>query len=44
MNKIKIVKGGITRTVNEKDTEKWATRGYKRAESVVAKPKPKPSK
>lgn len=40
MDKIKIVKDGITRTISEKDAAKWGERGYKRAEAVT-KPKPK---
>ncbi len=41
MNKIKIVKDGITRMISEKESAKWGTRGYKRVDAVaeVAKPK-----
>jgi hypothetical protein len=35
MDKIKIVKNGITRSIFEKDSAKWGTRGYKRVESVA---------
>ena len=46
MDKIKIVKNGITRSVPEKDSRKWSERGYKRADAsevkaVKAKPKAK---
>ena len=41
MNKIKIVKDGIVRSINEKETAKWASRGYVREESVAVKPKQK---
>ena len=37
MEKILIVKEGITRSINEKDAQKWAARGYKRVEAE-AKP------
>lgn len=37
MDKIKIVKDGTTRSIYEKDAQKWADRGYKRVEAT-AKP------
>ena len=33
MDKIKIVKEGIIRSIYEKDAQKWADRGYKRVEA-----------
>lgn len=36
MSKIKITKDGIIRSIDEKDTAKWHTRGYKRVDAVVA--------
>ena len=35
MDKIKIVKNGITRSISEKDATKWGERGYKRAEATA---------
>ena len=34
MEKIKIVKNNLTRSIYEKDAQKWATRGYKRVEAT----------
>jgi hypothetical protein len=33
MEKIKIVKNNLVRSIYEKDAQKWATRGYKRVEA-----------
>jgi hypothetical protein len=37
MSKIKIVKDGIVRSIHEKDTAKWAARGYMRVEALDPK-------
>ena len=39
MDKIKIVKDGITRLISEKDSAKWGGRGYKRVEAAAPKAK-----
>ena len=39
MEKIRIVKDGITRSIHEKDAAKWGGRGYKRVEATPAKAK-----
>lgn len=41
MEKIKIVKDGIIRSINEKDAQKWAVRGYKRVDGVAKATAPK---
>ncbi len=43
MDKIKIVKDGIIRSIFEKDSQKWAVRGYKRVEATTKAVK-KPAK
>ena len=45
MDKIWISKDSLTRSIPEKDAQKWASRGYKRVESASkpAKAKAKPS-
>ena len=35
MEKIKIVKNNLVRSIYEKDAQKWATRGYKRVEAAT---------
>jgi hypothetical protein len=44
MNKIRIVKNGITRLISEKDSAKWGARGYKRVDAVADVAKPKATK
>ena len=44
MDKIKIVKDGISRMISEKDKAKWAVRGYQHEEPVAEATKPKVTK
>lgn len=37
MEKIKIVKGGVTRSIDPKHASKWSERGYKRVETATPK-------
>ena len=41
MDKIKIVKDGISRMISEKDSAKWGARGYVKAVAVPVKVKAK---